>query len=268
MLRSVKELVGYDLSATDGSIGKVKDFLFDDVQWTLRWMVADTGGWLSARKVLISPISLGEPNWISRIFPVHMTKDEIEKAPGLHTDEPVSKEYETAFFNQYGWGYYWGGADAWSAPGVWGGINASGVPSVWGGAPNPVALFSRQEEAVKAAGDPESRSHVLRSVDEVIDYRIQALDDEIGHVEDFIVDDESWMLRYMIVDTRNWLPGRKVLIATDWITDIDWADRKVSVDLTRDAIKGSPEYKASALANREYENNLYDYYGRPVFWKR
>ncbi len=259
MLRSVKEVVGYRLSATDGSIGKVKDFLFDDAQWTLRWMVADTGGWLPKRRVLISPISLGEPDWNSREFPVKMMKADIERAPGLNTDEPVSKEYETAFFDHYGWEYYWGGAGPWGA---------AGVPGVWGGAVSPVGLFTRQEKTMKQSDSPESGSHVLRSADEVMDYRIRALDDEIGHIEDFLVDDESWTLRYMVVDTRNWLPGRKVLVATEWINDIEWADRQVSIGLSRDAVKGSPEYKPTALVNREYETNLYDYYGRPVYWQR
>lgn len=248
MLRSVKKLVGYSLAATNQSIGEIKDFLFDDAQWTVRWMVADTGDWLPGRKVLISPISLGNPDWSSHLFPVRLTKEDIERAPALDTDEPVAKAYERAFFDQYGWEYYWG------------------LPGVWGGATSPEALFRRQETVVKSSTSPDHGSHVLRSAEELFDYQIRALDGEIGHIEDFIVDTKSWTIRYMVVDTGSWLSGRKVLIATDWISDIEWADRQVFVNLSSEAVKGSPEYLPSAPVNREDESNLYDYYGRPVYW--
>jgi hypothetical protein len=56
------------------------------------------------------------------------------------------------------------------------------------------------------------------------------------NVEDFIVQDTGWVIRYMVVDTRNWLPGKKVLIATDWIEEINWVDRQVHVNMKRDNI--------------------------------
>ena len=62
MLRSLKELQGYTISATDGDIGSVHDFYFDDQHWTVRYLVVDTGGWLSGRRVLVSPLALGRPD--------------------------------------------------------------------------------------------------------------------------------------------------------------------------------------------------------------
>jgi len=106
----------------------------------------------------------------------------------------------------------------------------------------------------------------LRSVNEVRGYRIQATDNEIGHVEDFIMDDESWAIRYMVVDTLNWLPGRKVLVSPMWITTISWTDRKVAVGMNREQIKDCPEYDPAIPVNREYEEQLYDFYGRPKYW--
>jgi hypothetical protein len=55
MLHSVKHLYGDKLGALDGDIRHVKDFLFDDQSGLVRYLVADTGGWLSGRQVLISP---------------------------------------------------------------------------------------------------------------------------------------------------------------------------------------------------------------------
>jgi PRC-barrel domain len=100
----------------------------------------------------------------------------------------------------------------------------------------------------------------------VLAYYIQAHDGQIGHVEDFIVDTEAWAIRYIAVDTGNWWPGKKVLVAATWIEYVDWAESLVHVDLSRDQVKGSPEFDTTAPVNRAYESRLYDYYGRPVYW--
>ena len=239
MLRSVKELDNYVLEAEDGEIGRCKDFLFDDRFWAIRYMVADTGKWLPGRKVLVSPISLGEPDWDSRLFPVRLKKNRIEDAPGLDEDAPVSRQHEMRWTQHYGWPYYWEGTN------------------VWGIAKYPNALFIQKE--LEAASDETSDEfdRNLRSTMEVID-------DEIGHVEDFILDDEIWTIRYMVVDTRNWLPGRKVLVAPGWINSIDWAESKVTVAMTRKQVKNSPEYDSSVPLTPEYEAGLSEHYGFPI----
>jgi hypothetical protein len=107
MLRSVKEVKGYMVQAKDGKIGRCKDFLFDDETWTIRYMVADTGKWLPDKKVLISPVSLGEPDWASNLFPVRLSKKQIEQAPELDENAPVSRQYEIKYHEYYGWPLYW-----------------------------------------------------------------------------------------------------------------------------------------------------------------
>ena len=73
----------------------------------------------------------------------------------------------------------------------------------------------------------------------------------------------SWSIPYMVVDTRNWLPGRKVLVATGWIEDIDWAGRQVHVGLSQEEIRSSPEYEPGATPDPDYEQRLHSHYGRP-----
>lgn len=66
MLRSVTNLVNHTIEATDGKVGTVAEFYFDDEKWTIRYLIADTGGWPTGRKVLISPAALGDTrNWWS-----------------------------------------------------------------------------------------------------------------------------------------------------------------------------------------------------------
>jgi hypothetical protein len=97
-------------------------------------------------------------------------------------------------------------------------------------------------------------------------YHIEARDGSIGHVEDFIIDDDRWEIMYLVVDTKNWLPGRRVLVSRLWIDEVSWLGSKVTVDLTKEVIEKSPEFDPSAPVNREYEEVLYDYYGRPKYW--
>ena len=107
----------------------------------------------------------------------------------------------------------------------------------------------------------------LRSTQDVSDHHIQAVDGEIGHVEDFIIDDENtWAIRYLIIDTRNWWPGKKVLVSPHWIERISWRESKVFVNLSRETIKRSPEYTEKSLMTRDYENRLHRHYNRKGYW--
>lgn len=249
MLRALHQIKDYKLLARDDEFGRVLDFLFDEPHWTVRYMVADTGRWLPKRKVLVSPVSLREPDWATHRFPVAMTREQIEAAPPLESDAPVSRQYEIEWHDTVGYPYYWG----FSYP--------------WAYGPTPWDLMKAdQVRGHPAEEDPLEQGRVLRSVEEVRNYRIRANDTEIGHVEDFILDDETWAIRYIVVDTRNWLPGRKVLVAPGWINAIDWASSTMETALSSEAIKSSPEFDPHAPINRDYERRLYDYYGRPTYW--
>lgn len=242
MLRSIKSMFGYIILAKDGDIGKVHDFFFDDEKWTIRYLVVDTRYWLPGRKVLISPVALGQPDWDSMRFPVHLTKEQVENSPDIDTDKPFSRQQQIDLHTYYGWPYYWP-------------VGGYFVPP-----PLSPPTKRVKKKPQREMGDPH-----LRSTKEVTGYHIGATDGGIGHVEDFISEDEDWVIRYMVVDTKNWLPGRKVLISPQWIERVSWNEKKVHVDLSREAVKNSPEYDEAAPVNREYEVRLYDYYGRPTY---
>jgi hypothetical protein len=246
-LRSVNDIRGYVLNAQDGEFGKCSDFLFDDEHWAIRYIVADTSKWLPGRKVLISPISIGEADGITRRLAVGLTKDQIKGAPPLDSDAPVSRQYEVAFNRYHDWAHYWGGT------------------AVWG--PHPYPRLLSRPEAGPAPPPVRTEEPRLRSTKEVKGYHIQATDRDIGHVEDFIVDSDTWVIRYLVIDTSNWLPAsKKVLAASSWVDLVDWKRHKVLVDLTSDTIKNSPEYDPMLPVNRKYEMRLYDFYGRPYDW--
>ncbi|MGD2073888.1 MAG: PRC-barrel domain-containing protein [Gammaproteobacteria bacterium] len=244
MLRSVREIIGYRLLASDGEIGTCTDFLFDDRDWVVRYMVADTRKWLPGRKVLISPASLGEPDWNSRLFPVSLSRGQIRESPALDEHAPVSRQYERTYHEFLGYGLYWEGT------------------GLWGAYPDPSGIVHPVPGASELP-EPESGQGHLRSVNELHGYQVHSSDDEFGMVEDFVVDDHSWAIEWLVVDTRRWLPGRKVLVSPEWTESVDWVERRVDFAVTSEQIKNSPDYDPGAPINREYEANLYDFYGRP-----
>jgi hypothetical protein len=248
MLRSLKDLRGYTIVASDGDIGTVDDFFFDEEGLTVRYLVVDTGTWLPGRRVLIPAVVAGRPSsWTHREVPVTLSREQVEDAPGVDFDEPVSRRRERELHEHYGWRMYWlEPADPAAAH------------------TELMAEIAGPEQHDDGESDEEA-SH-LRSARTVEGYAIAASDGGIGHVEDFVAEVETWVIRYMVVDTRNWLPGRKVLIAPPWISDISWERRQVAVDLPRETIENGPEFDPSQPVNRELETRLYDFYGRPKYW--
>jgi sporulation protein YlmC with PRC-barrel domain len=251
MLHNLTELKGHTIKARDGEIGEVEDFYFDDDRWTIRYLVVDTGKWLPGRQVLISPISLGRADRSNRRIQVDLTMKQIEDSPGIETDRPVSRQYETSYHDYYGYPYYWTG------------------PYLWGPAayPGPLMMPERtRAEAEAIRREQESGDPHLHSANEVAGYYIEATDGDIGHVEEFIIDDENWAIRYIVVDTRNWWPGKKVLVSPQWIERASWHDSRVYVNLSRHNIQEAPEYDLTKPPSRDYEASLHRHYGRPPYW--
>jgi uncharacterized protein YrrD len=257
MKRSINSLIGYSIGATDGEIGKVKEFYFDDFSWTVRYVIVETGSWLNGRKVLISPQALLKPDWEGKIFPVNLTKEQIENSPGIDTEKPVSRQQEILLNDYYPWTGYWGG-------GLWsGGMGTSGMMTQTF-EPIEVALKNGKDLAdLETHGDPN-----LRSTHNVDGYSIHAEDGNVGDVEDFIFDDISWRIDFMVVDTGNWFPGKKVLISPGLIKEIDWSTSEVIVKASIAKIKNSPEYSADQLLTEGYAKELHDYYGRVISQER
>ncbi len=245
MLIKAKTLKGYTLDSLDGEIGKAEEFYFDDQHWTIRYLIAGTGNWLTGRQVLISPYALAAANKEAEQITIELTKKQIKDSPSLDSDKPVSRQFEIAYSGYYGMPMYWDG------------------PYLWGSHPYIVRDRTMWKELIRSekAWDPH-----LRSTREVMGYTIQAADGEIGHVEDFIIDDETWEIRYLIISTRNWWPGKKVLISTKWIESVSWLESKVIVNLHRETIKQSPEYTEELLLTRDYEARLHRHYNRQEYW--
>jgi sporulation protein YlmC with PRC-barrel domain len=247
MLDKAKTLTGYKLEGKDGEFGTVKELLFDDQLWTIRYLVAETGSWLLERHVLISPYALTAVLRDAQRITLNLTKKQIEESPLLSSDKPVTRQFEHSYNLYYGWPMYWNG------------------PYAWGSYPFPFLPPENVELFKVLTPEKAWDIHLCSSMD-MSGYHIHATDGEIGHVEDFIIDDKTWTIRYLIVDTQNWWPGKKVLISPKWIEDVSVSDSNISVSLSRDAIKESPEYTGLDDLTREYEVELHEHYSREGYW--
>jgi sporulation protein YlmC with PRC-barrel domain len=227
MLQNIKQLYGSKLAAFDGDIGHVKDFYFDDENWVVRYLVADTGSWLTGRLVLLTPHAFGKLDQDEKTLHIKLHKKKIQDSPSIESHKPVSRQYETDYYAYYGWPTYWDGS------------------SMWGISGYPVVLPpSKKEMEIQKKYHHRDDKH-LRSMQEVIGYHIQSVDGEIGHVSSFLVDDKSWAMQELVIETGHWYAGKEILIPTSKVKKISYEEAKVFVSLTKADIQQTAENEIS-----------------------
>ncbi len=246
MLFSIKDLEGFEIQASDGKVGHVEDFYFDDDSWAIRYVVVNTGNWLNNKEVLISPIAIGPPNLEARSLPVSISMQQVKDCPDIDNDKPVSRQQEVDYLQYFGYQPYWGGV------------------GLWGAGILPSKMVTDEKAFAKAKVD--NNNH-LRSFEAVKKYNIMASDGEIGHVQGLIVDEESWAIRYFVLNTSNWWLGNLVLIAPQWIDRVSLASGTVKVDLNREQVKAAPPFDSTKLLTRDDEIRIYKHYSQEPYWK-
>jgi hypothetical protein len=245
MLRSLHEFLGYKITIEDNDkTGKVDDFLFDDNDWDVQYMVAKTGGWLNSEKRLISHDVFEQPQWEIKSFPIHMTEEEIEDSPEIHADTDTPRRQKIILPVDYSWEFNWVGE-----------LHK----------PEPLPIRAASNTSVQVFQEPAiaETNPSLLSMRDAMSYDIFASNGEVGSLKDFIVDDQEWVIRYLVVDTGSLLPGKKVLVSPSWMDRLDFNRHRMHLDLRKETIREAPEFDPEQPINRKYEEVLYDFYGRP-----
>jgi len=233
MQHNIKSLIGFKMAATDGEIGEVKEFYFDDETWAIRYVIVETGNWFSNKKVLIAPQALLVPHWANKNFPVNLTKEQIKNSPDIDTDQPVSTRQEIEMFGHYAWERYGGS-----------GFYAGGSAAVMDLPPVVDEEIIKENDAANNHADYDTH---LRSTEAVSGYYIHATDGDIGHVKDFIIDDTTWEITDLVIDTQNWIGGHKVLIPVRHVKEIQSYDFKIMLDVSMAFIKDEPSFDETTL---------------------
>ena len=255
MLDSISHLTGATVVASDGEIGNVKDAFFDDRSWAVRYLVVDTGTWLKGREVLVSPYAVKQPVGSDKTVHVALTQQQVQSSPDVDTHQPVSRQHELEFMRHYQYPAYWDGGGLWAM----------------GAMPYPMPLGPTDEERAANNAMLQRDFHAadvhLRSASSITGYDIQASDDSIGTVQDFVFDHETWAIRYLVVDTsRWWQGGHRVLVGMAWADSIEWATRKVHVHMTREQVQSSPGFEDVGTMQRDDEMRLHKNYQREGYW--
>jgi hypothetical protein len=193
MLWDASAIHRYAVETSDGQIGTVSDLLFDDAGWVIRWLIVDTGTWLTGRKVLLPLSALGQPDRSQRHFPVKPTMQQVKDNPDVDTDQPVSHQLEDHVYNFYGLNPYWSG-------GYFPMSNQMATPLV-------APLYGKPDDLHRDAQPNQGAPH-LGSIAAVTGYHLHATDGVIGHVEDFLVDDAGWSVSKKIPDVLRHQMGR------------------------------------------------------------
>jgi hypothetical protein len=214
MTHSIHRHYGEKLRAFDGDIGHVRDFYFDDQDWAVRYLVADTGRWLTGRLVLLSPHALGDLAATGKALPVKLTRQQIEESPSIDEHKPVYRQHEEEYHRHYGYPYY-----AQRSP-LWG---LAGYP-VLVPPPRSIDLERKQID-----------SH-LRSTRHVKGYKIEATDGAAGELEDFVIDGTEWLIRAVVSKSAQWNLGENLTIPVGLVSRISYDDSTVYLEAARDAL--------------------------------
>jgi uncharacterized protein YrrD len=230
MMHLAHKVAGATVKGTDGEIGTLEDFYFEEDRWTVRYLLVDTGKWFSGKRVLISPMSVRD-GWGRNGIRLGLTKDQVWNSPEIKDGEPLSPAGESQLIAYYGYPDYWGAA------------------SIWGNFESPAALVEAPPPETKSATnaiDPEARH--LRSIKKSTGYHLHARNGEVGHVDDFLIGEESWRIRYLLVDTSNWIGGRSVIVSPETVDRIEKEKSLLHVAVDREAIKQAPEIESIQAA--------------------
>lgn len=240
---NLNQLKSFEVQASDGTPGgSVYDVVFDDADFAVEYVVADTGSWLSNSKVCIPPSCVGAPDPEEQQLPIDLSLDELEGATPVDRNPPVSREVELERYRESGWRSYWQGSF-----------------SPYAG---PMGLFLGPSCAPAQDRDQgEGPGTTLRSMREVIGYKVQAVDGLVGQVRDFVVDDSLSRILYFVVAVESWPLTRTVLLLPTWVREIDHEERAVHVPLTRDKVEtSSTEFDSSQPLDPEHAVRLNDLY--------
>lgn len=218
MNRSVKHLHACTVVDRDGELGPVEETYFDDEKWTIRYIMTDLEEVPERQRAAVSPVSVDDVDWKSRRIVVGLSRDQVAGSPEIDPQQPIGRRKERQLSRYYGIPIYWGGV------GLWG---------------NHVYPGLLAEESSVDEGDHGDRDNHVHSTQEAFGYKIEATDGEIGRVDDLVVEEKTWEILFLVIDTGSWLPGKKVIVDTHWIDQVNWRDGTVTVNLPRNAIRSA-----------------------------
>ena len=250
MLRSLKDLIGYEVVCPEGLIGRVEDFYFDNREWFIRYLVVNINNLAPGKKVLITPdMFVDRPDWDSRSFGVSISKEAAMKSPDIGSAKPITRSMEKQVHDYFSQPYYWTAAAYTSPP----------MPGIIGSEETPL-------EPEQSPDVLENETH-LHSFNDLLHYAVFARDSSAGSLEDLITDDERWFVEDIVATGNGYYRGKKYLAKPEKVERVDHSGKIILLAMTGAQVKESPEYDPDDPVNINMEERRYDYRGKPRDWK-
>lgn len=231
MLKSIKDIQNYTLRTQDGATAVIKDFLIDDFNWLVRYLVVQYGD----RQVALSTTILHAFDDEQEEITTRLSEAAILDGPVVDLDLPLTRADEELLSQHYGWTPYWQTGEEKDIPTTLPG-DMSAVPL----ADMQADIERKREKLVPVTGGTNKESHI-RSTNELVGFTISARGDDAGKLTDILFQASDWDLHYLVVDTGGLLPGKKVILSPQWVQKIDLAAGRILVDLDQDVLHKSPE---------------------------
>jgi sporulation protein YlmC with PRC-barrel domain len=238
---------GYSVHAVGKRVGEVKDLLFDDLSWIIRYLVVDTSEWIPKAEVLLLMLSIAHIDWENQRIPVNLTLDDVKKSPDVESNLPVSRLKEQEIYAYFGRSPYWGAGFS---------LGAQAIADI---------VSAQQGQFQERPQQDKVDSH-LRSIKEVSGYHLISDGETLGTVSDFFVESSNWIIRYLIIDILNGPIDKQILFSPQWVSEISWNNQALNTKLQADRLISAPAYNPSANVTRQYEEKLYEHFQQQAYW--
>lgn len=240
MLRSIKEIIGCDIQTIEGETGKIEDIYFDTLHWRINYLVISTGSWYQGKKFLLPPEDCeAKINTDEKKIITNLSKQQIQNAPDVDAEKPVSRRHNLSLRLYYKWPIYW----------------KNTKPEPLGTKPDKKMSISGVDNATASEKETDDQSPI-HSFNHVSQYRLKAIDGDIGVINDALFDEKKWSMEYIVAGTYEWLAGKEVLIHFLWVESIEWHYETVTMALSRTEIKNSPEYEKDIYCNSAHKLDI------------
>lgn len=248
MLRSVADLEGFVVAASDGEAGHIADVLFDDRDAAIIALAADIGSLLTGRTVLIEPTAVERVDVDKRRCFVKLDRHALKHCPDIDDDPPVHRRRERRAM-----------LTALSLPGRTGALWPSlGSPPPLGQPEIGLAMDAGRQQLIDAIDTERREDCHLRSCREIIGYDAVAKDGTaVGRIGDVLLGLDLRHLQDLVVsiERAEEEPPVAVLLPVATADAYSWAGRIVRFTMSDEEIRAAPRFDREQIVSGSKTND-------------
>lgn len=253
MILNLSDKLNYKVKTSNGKEGTVKDFLFDEEQWTIRYLDVDMGGFFTGRRILIPISKVEDGNWVNECFNLSIHSNELKKMPTLGDKKTVSRAYEAKLAKHFKTEEYWGRRY----------VPSMAPPSM--GVPQHVFQPTQNRRMSGRVIKEDDIETSLRSFKEIKGYEVSAKNGKVGFVQDLLVESKYMGIISLIVQAKFGLGySKETIVANTFISEISFVEHSISLSLTKGEVLDSPEFDPNQAINEKEVIKKFDYTGKPI----